>query len=432
MTLSDLGAEVWTIGHSGGDEVRKCVPPVVNGQSCYFLCMNRNKKSIALDLSKPQGQQLARGLALKADVLTEDFKTGHMKKFVLDYEAFSAQNPRLIYCSLTGYAPMGPYATDPGYDIIAEAVGGFMRITRPKADLNSTETPEPCKAGVAVTDIMAGLYAHGAILASLLQRHKTGQGELIHCNLLSTQMTALANIASNYLNAGVEGRPWVTEHESIVPYQVFRTKDGRHYIVGAGDDNGFRELCRLLELPELADSPDYATNRDRVKNRKSLLRILGGKFASNDLNYWRKTIRSEKFPSGPVNTVGEAFAHEQVQHLGLIQAVVHPSYGRVKVTGPPVLYRYMTNEVRSAPPLLDEHTSEVLRKELGWKSIIWGSFTTLSIRATAVSRSQYRHMVNEVRSAPPMLGEHTSEVLRKELGLTEGEISRLQRDKVIQ
>ncbi|KAH7703298.1 caiB/baiF CoA-transferase protein [Aphelenchoides avenae] len=256
MILSDLGAEVWKIERPGsGDEVRKWVPPMVNGQSCYFLCVNRNKKSIALDLSTPQGQQLARGLAQKADVLLENFETGHIKKFGLDYESLSAQNPRLIYCSLTGYGPTGPYASDPGYDVIAEAVGGFMGTTRPKADPERTEAPEPCKAGVAVTDMMTGLYAHGGILVALLQRHKTGQGELIHCNLLSTQITALANIASNYLNAGVEGRRWSSEHGSIVPYQAFRTKDGRHYVVGAGDGNAFRELCRLLELRELADSP---------------------------------------------------------------------------------------------------------------------------------------------------------------------------------
>ncbi|KAH7712104.1 caiB/baiF CoA-transferase protein [Aphelenchoides avenae] len=271
MILRDLGAEVWKIERPGsGDEVRKWVPPAVNGQSCYFLCVNRNKKSIALELSKPQGQVLARGLALKADVLLENFKTGHMSKFGLDYEALSAQNPQLIYLLAYRLRANGTIRFQSG---IRRHCGSRRRLH--------------------------GLYAHGVILAALLQRHKTGQGELIHCNLLSTQITALANIASNYLNAGVEGRPWGTEHESIVPFKAFRTKNGRHYVVGAGDNDAFREVA------------------------------------------WASGT-----PASPVNTVGEAFAHEQVHHLGLVQYVIHPSYGRVNTVPPPKcarLVHYLAN-----------------------------------------------------------------------------------------
>ncbi|KAL3113561.1 hypothetical protein niasHT_017117 [Heterodera trifolii] len=233
MILSDLGAEVWKIERPGvGDDSRLFTPPEINGQSCYTLGLNRNKKSIAMNLAHPEAQNLAQKLANKADIVIENFKTG--------------------------YGPQGPCANDPGYDVIAAAVGGFLGITGLKGG-----DQEPVKAGVAVTDLAIGLYAHGAILAALFHRIKTGKGQHINCNLFSTQLAMLTNIASNFLNAGIEGRPLGTEHESIVPYQAFRTKDNRFFVVGAGNDQKFKKLCEKMDFPELCHSSDYKTNADR-------------------------------------------------------------------------------------------------------------------------------------------------------------------------
>ncbi|KAI1730972.1 coA-transferase family III domain-containing protein [Ditylenchus destructor] len=358
-----MGAEVWKIERPGtGDDVRSWIPPSVNNQSSYFITLNRNKKSVAVNLAHRDGQELMRKLSIKADVLLENFKTGQMTKYGLDYQTLTEFNPRLIYCSLTGYGSTGPYAHDPGYDVIAEAVGGFMSIT------GSKETQEPCKAGVAVTDMLTGLYAHGAILAALLDREKSGFGQLIQCNLLATQIVALLNIGSNYLNAGMEGRAWGTEHESIVPYQAFKTKDGRYYVIGATTPEAFKELCTLLGVPHIADMPKFQTNKDRVINREELLKIISERFLLEDLAHWKKVLRSRKFPSGPVNSIKDAYDHEQVQHLGLMQNISHPTYGTIKITGPAVQFSRSENKVRSAPPTLGEHTIEVLSKELDLSS----------------------------------------------------------------
>nr|CAD2167769.1 unnamed protein product [Meloidogyne enterolobii] len=200
---------------------------------------------------------------------------------------------------------------------------------------------------------MTGLYAHGAILAALLHRDKTGKGQQIQCNLLSTQLATLINIGSNYINAGIEGKPWGTEHESIVPYQAFRTKDGRYYV-----------LCTKMEMPELANNPEYTTNSDRVKNREKLLKKFKEKFLTKNLEFWKNKLKSKSFPSGPVNTIKEAFEHEQTKYLDLVKIMEHPKYGNVKVVGPPVKYSNTENQVRTAPPLLGEHTCEVLSQEL--------------------------------------------------------------------
>uniref|UniRef100_A0A914NXX7 Uncharacterized protein n=1 Tax=Panagrolaimus davidi TaxID=227884 RepID=A0A914NXX7_9BILA len=318
--LGDLGAEVWKIERPGsGDESRSYIPPSINGQSCYFACVNRNKKSIALNLNNEEGQ------------------------------------------SIVSYGSYGPYANDPGYDVILEGVGGFMKNTGP---ING----EPCKAAIAVTDIMTGLYAHGAILAALYYRERTGRGQKIDCNLLSTQMSMMLNLASNYLNAGTEARPWGTEHESIVPYQAFETSDGRYYVAGAGNNAAFKELCKSMKLKELIDDPRYKSNKDRVENRETLIATLSKRFKEESFLYWNENLRTTKFPSGPVNSISEAFQHPQVHALKLVQTVTHPKYGSVKVVKPPVEYSDIENEVRSAAPLLGEHTVEILQQQLGFDS----------------------------------------------------------------
>ncbi|KAF7632436.1 hypothetical protein Mgra_00008131 [Meloidogyne graminicola] len=370
MILGDLGANIWKIERPIiGDESRSFYPPLINGQSCYNISLNRNKKSLAINLANIEGRELAKRLSMRADILIENFKTGYMNKFGLDYNTLKIDNPKLIYCSITGYGPDGPYANDPGYDVIASAVGGLLGITGPKGENYG-------KPGVAVIDLMTGLYAYGAILAALLHREKTGNGQQINCNLLATQIATLINIGSNYLNAGIEGKPWGTEHESIVPYQAFLTKDFRYYVVGAGNDGAFSELCTKMEMPELANNPKYATNSDRVKNREELLNKFKEKFLTQNLEYWKIKLRSKSFPSGPVNTIKEAFEHEQIKHLDLIKIMEHSIYGKINVIeiynllkiinylGPPVKYSEIENKVQTAPPMLGEHTCEILSKEL--------------------------------------------------------------------
>ncbi|KAI6213047.1 hypothetical protein M3Y94_00103100 [Aphelenchoides besseyi] len=368
--LADHGATVWKIERPGlGDEVRRWQPPVVNGQSCYFLTVNRNKKSVALNLGHAEGRSIARKLASKADVVIENFKTGQMEKYDLSYEQLSEINPKLVYCSITGYGSTGPFAADPGYDVISEAIGGFMSITGPSDG-------EPCKAGTAIIDLLTGVHAYSGILMALLARHQNGGvGQRVECNLLSTQIAALANVASNYLNSGLVGKRWGTSHESIVPYQAFKTRDNRYYVVGAADNKSFASLCELLELPELALNTDYSTNAKRVENREKLLAVLSYAFAEHDLEYWKTKLRNGQFPCGPVNNVAEAFAHEQVEHLKLVQEVTHPSYGTIKTVGRTVKYSNIENDVRTAPPLLGEHTIEVLKDELGFNETELNSLT---------------------------------------------------------
>ncbi|KAI6190749.1 Succinate--hydroxymethylglutarate CoA-transferase [Aphelenchoides bicaudatus] len=357
--LGDLGATIWKIERTKtGDEVRRWTPPEVNGQSCYYLAVNRSKKSISLNLATNKGQQIARNLALKADVLIENFKTGQMKKFGLDYESLSTKKPDLIYCSVTGYGSTGPYANEAGYDVIAEAIGGFMSIT-------GSVDGEPCKAGVAIIDLLTGTHLFASVLGALLHKERTGAGQKIGCNLLATQISALANIGSNYLNAGIVG-----DRNTSLLFRIKHSKQkiSRYYVIGAGDDSAFKKLCLIMQLDELAQNSNYETNAKRVENRVPLLKTLSDKFLEHDLAYWIETFKSSKLPSGPVNSVAEAFEHEQVKHLKLVQELFHPNYGKVKTVGNTVTYSTLKNEAQNAPPLLGEHTEEVLKEELGISS----------------------------------------------------------------
>uniref|UniRef100_A0A914W6I9 CoA transferase n=1 Tax=Plectus sambesii TaxID=2011161 RepID=A0A914W6I9_9BILA len=354
MLLGDLGAEVWKVERPGvGDDTRNWKPPAVNGESCYFMSINRNKKSVAIDLKHPKGQQLARQLAAKCDVVLENFKPGNLKRLGLDYDTLSAQSPQLVYCSITGYGQTGPWANKGGYDVIAEAVGGLLHITGP-AD------GEPCKAGVAVVDMLTGLYAHGAIMAALMQRQATGQGQAIDCNLMATQIATLVNIGSNYLNAGIDGRRWGTAHESIVPYQAFKTSDQKWFVVGAGNDAAFAELCALVQLSDLALSPLYKSNADRVHNRSLLIDTLSQRFAEQPLQFWEKAFENATLPNGPVNNMEGAFNNPQVKHLDLVKSLLHPKAGPIKMTGPAVRFSQADNVIRLPPPSLGQHTKEVL------------------------------------------------------------------------
>lgn len=291
-------------------------------------------------------------------MLVENYVPGKLKSFGLDYESLRKMNPSLIYCSITGYGSEGPYAKRPGYDVIAASVGGLMDITGP-------EDGAPCKVGVAMTDLATGLYAHGAILAALLHRNATGEGQKIDADLLSTQVASLINIGSNFLNAGKETKRWGTAHESIVPYEAFKTSSG-YLTVGTGSDSQFVSLCKLMKVEHLSSDPKYLTNKDRVANRKSLIETLSEIFAQKSNKEWMMVFNEAPFPVGPINSVREVFEDPHIQEIDIVKTVEHPLAGPVKVVGPPVKYSNIKNDVRRAPPALGQHTDEVLKEVLGY------------------------------------------------------------------
>ncbi|XP_040921652.1 succinate--hydroxymethylglutarate CoA-transferase isoform X1 [Toxotes jaculatrix] len=363
MILGDLGAEVIKVERPGaGDDTRAWGPPFVGSESAYFLSVNRNKKSIAVDLKHPRGAEIIQELTGVCDVLVENYLPGKLDQMGLGYEQLSGVNPRLIYCSISGYGQTGPQSQSPGYDSIASAVSGMMHIT-------GSEDGEPVRPGVAMTDLATGLYAHGAVMAALLQRHKTGRGVHIDCNLLSSQVSCLSHIAANYLNAGKEARRWGTAHESIVPYQGFKTKDG-HIVVAAGNDKQFVKVCQVLELMQLMEEPQYKTNKLRVQNRTQLLHTLSQRFLQEKTADWLRRFEGSGVPVGPINSIQEVFSEPQVKHNGLIQEMDHPTAGRIAVPGPAVRFSSFTPGGPTPPPLIGQHTVQVLRETLSYSDDI--------------------------------------------------------------
>ncbi|XP_026869074.2 succinate--hydroxymethylglutarate CoA-transferase isoform X3 [Electrophorus electricus] len=340
MILGDLGAEVTKVERPGlGDDTRTWGPPFVGEESAYFLSVNRNKKSIAVNLKDPKGAKLVKELARISDVLVENYLPGKLDEMGLGYKQLSEVAPQLIYCSITGYGQTGPQSHKPGYDSIASAASGMMHITGP-------EDGEPVRPGVAMTDLATGLYAQGAVMAGLLQRQKTGRGVHIDCNLLSSQVACLSHIAANYLNAGKEARRWGTAHESIVPYQGFRTKDG-YLVVAAGNDLQFFKVCNVLSLNELAEDPKYKTNTLRVQHRQALLELLSERFSEEPTAEWLRRFEGTGVPCGPINTVQQVFSNPQVAHNGLIMEMDHPTSGRIAV--PETFFLLFPHITRKSP-----------------------------------------------------------------------------------
>ncbi|CAO1305988.1 unnamed protein product [Diamesa serratosioi] len=362
MILSDLGADVIKVEkpYTGGDESRKWGPPFINNDpqndSVYFLATNRNKRSICVDLKK--GVDVIYDLAKSCDVLIENYVPGKLDEFNLGYDQIKKIVPSIVYCSITGFGSVGPYAKRPGYDVIAASMGGLLHITGDK------DGP-PSKVGVAMTDIATGLYAHGAILAALLQRTKTGKGQKIDVDLLSTQVSCLINVGVNYLNANKEATRWGTEHESIVPYQAFKTKDG-YLTVGAGSDVQFKSLCSLLNVPEIAVDPKFHNNLERVKNRTELIAILTILFVTKPNSHWIKLFETAPFPHAPINNLEQVFDDPHLKEIGLVKTLKHSVAGDIKVVGSPVVYSDASNTARTAPPTLGQHTDEVLKTILNY------------------------------------------------------------------
>ncbi len=369
QNLADLGADVIKIERPGvGDDTRAWGPPFLKDgdgrdteESAYYLSANRNKRSVEADMATPAGAALIRELAAVSDILIENFKVGGLAKYGLDYDSLKQINPRLIYCSITGFGQDGPYAQRPGYDFMIQGMGGLMSITGERDDLPGGG---PQKAGVAVTDIVTGMYATVAILAALQERHNSGLGQHLDIALLDSHVAMLANQNSNYFNSGVAPQRAGNAHQNVVPYQVFAASDG-HLIVATGNESQYRAYCRAIGAPELGDDPRFATNRMRLANRDLLVGLLTEIMRQGKRDDWIAKLEAVGVPCGPINDIAQALAHPQAQARQLRRDLPHPAGGIAAVTASPLRLSDSPVTYRRAPPLLGEHTEEVLREVLG-------------------------------------------------------------------
>lgn len=355
QTLADLGARVIKIEHPGrGDDTRHWGPPYHakgdNQESAYFLCANRGKESVAVDLSDARGQSIVRDLAKRADILIENFRVGGLAQYSLDYDSIQQINPAIVYCSISGFGQTGPYAQRPGYDFIVQAMSGLMSITGDSG---------PTKTGVAVSDIFAGLYATIGILGAYLKAKETGQGERIDISLLEAQLATLANQSLNYLVSGESPGLSGNAHPNIVPYQVFNTAD-HAIVIAVGNDRQFDSLCKVIGNPELSAKSRYATNPARVHNREQLVQLIAEVLVTRDAAHWLKALEQHGVPAGPVNTIGQAFADRQVLDRGVVEHLDRADLGLVPTVRSPL--RFQNSDVRSdrAPPALGDSTYSVL------------------------------------------------------------------------
>jgi len=360
--LADMGAEVIKVEKPGtGDDTRAWGPPYLKdvdgletSESAYFLSTNRGKRSIAIDITTPEGQKIVRKLASEADIFLENFKVGGLEKYRLDYDAIAKINPALIYCSITGFGQTGPRADEAGYDFMIQGMGGLMSFT-------GNQEHGPTKTGVAIADLTTGMYAAIAILGALHHRHQTGLGQFIDMALLDVQASWLANQGMNYLIGGTQPKLRGNAHPNIVPYQSFDTKDG-HIIVAVGNDRQFEKFCKVLGQPDLAG--EYKTNRDRVERRDQLVPVLIEAFKAKTRDQWLEEMKANKIPAGPINNLEDVFADEQIKHRGLVRHLDHPLSGKVPQVATPIKYSKTDLEYKTPPPMLGQHTDDVL-SELG-------------------------------------------------------------------
>ena len=364
--LGDLGAEVIKVERPGvGDDTRKWGPPYLKDkdgrdttESAYYLAVNRNKRSITLDITKPEGQEVALRLIEHCDVLIENFKVGDLARRGLGYEQLRERFPRLIYCSITGFGQTGPYKDRPGYDYMAQAMGGIMSVT------GDADGP-PMKVGVGIADIMTGMYATSAILAAIHHRTVTGKGQYIDMALLDAQVAWLSSSGQNYLTSREPVPRFGNAHPNIVPYQVFPSADG-HVVIAAGNDAQFRRLCDFANLPELADDERFATNAARIRNRDALIPLIEKAVVRHPSTHWLEGLEGVKVPACPINTIAEVFADPQVRHRGMEIALTHPeSETATPLIASPIKMSATPPEYRRAPPTLGQHTAEVLGEMLG-------------------------------------------------------------------
>jgi crotonobetainyl-CoA:carnitine CoA-transferase CaiB-like acyl-CoA transferase len=372
QNLADLGAEVFKIERPGsGDDTRTWGPPFLRdadgrdtSESAYFLCANRNKQSVAIDMSTPEGAALIREFAKSCDVVVENFKVGGLKKYGLDYASLSELNPRLVYCSVTGFGQSGPLSQRAGYDFLIQGMGGLMSIT---GEPDSVAGGGPEKVGVAVTDLMAGMYATTGILAALMEREKSGLGQHLDIALLDCQLAMLANQSMNYLTTGIAPRRMGNAHPNIVPYQTFAASDG-HVIIACGNDSQFRALCTAMNVPELAIDARFATNSGRSVNRAELLPQLAAVFMTRTREAWVAALEACGVPCGPINDIEQAFGSDQAVYREAAREIAHPVAGVAPTVASPLRLSATPVEYNQAPPMLGQHTNVVLREVLGLDS----------------------------------------------------------------
>ncbi|HHH41027.1 MAG TPA: CoA transferase [Chloroflexi bacterium] len=359
MLLADYGAEVIKVEAPGrGDDTRHWGPPWAGGESAYFLAVNRNKRSLTLNLKHEEGRRILRELVARSDVLIENFKVGTTRRLGLDYESLRPLNPGLIYCSITGYGQTGPYRDRPGYDFVIQAEGGIMSITGPAEG-------EPHKVGVAIVDITAGLFAATAILAALHHRERTGEGQYIDVALLDAQVAWLANVAQNYLVSGETPRRYGNAHPNIVPYEVFPTADG-YIAVGIGNDRQYRRFCQVAGRMDLWEDERFQTNPGRVEHREELVPRLQALFRTRPTAAWLELLHEAKIPAGPINDVAQVLNDPHVLARGMVQTVDHPTAGTIRLVGPVAKLSATPAAIRRPPPLLGQHTEEILTGLLGY------------------------------------------------------------------
>ena len=369
QTLADLGAEVIKVERPvTGDDTRSWGPPFLKdrdgeptSESAYFACANRNKKSLTVDMTQPQGQDVIRRLVERADILIENFKLDGLKQYGLDYASLRELNPRLIYCSITGFGQTGPYASRAGYDFLIQAMGGLMSITGQK---DSEPGAGPQKVGVALTDILTGLYSTVGILAALSHRQRSGQGQRLDMALLDVQIASLANQASNFLVGGESPVRMGNAHPNIVPYQDFPTRDG-YMVIAVGNDAQFTRLCQAAGHPEIASDPRYKSNKDRVQNRQALISLMKAFTVTRSTQEWITDLEVVGVPCGPINNLEQVFADPHVKARQIHQQLEHPSMGTVSSVASPIRLSETPVQYRMAPPLLGEHTQELLCNLLG-------------------------------------------------------------------
>jgi crotonobetainyl-CoA:carnitine CoA-transferase CaiB-like acyl-CoA transferase len=372
QTLADLGADVIKIERpmkngTGGDDTRGWGPPFLkdrNGadtaEAAYYLGTNRNKRSVTVDIATPDGQALIRQMAAQCDVFIENFKVGDMARYGLDAETLRTLYPRLVYCSVTGFGQTGPYAERAGYDYAIQGMGGLMSVTGERDDLPGGG---PQKVGVAVADLFTGMYATVAILAALRHRDATGEGQAIDMALLDTQVAMLANLGANFLTTGIAPKRIGNAHQNIVPYQVFETADG-HLILAVGNDSQYAKFCDVAGRPDLAQDPRFIKNADRVRHRAVLVPQLAEVLKTRRKHDWLSALEAAKVPCGAINDLGEVFADPHVQSRQMTVAMPHPLTDALRLVASPMKLSATPVQYRRAPPLLGEHTDEVLQ-ELG-------------------------------------------------------------------
>lgn len=378
QTLGDLGADVIKVERppgdvgAGGDDTRHWGPPFLKdsagadtSEAAYYLGTNRNKRSITVDVATADGQALIRRIAKQSDVFVENYKVGDMARYGLDFASLRAINPRLVYCSITGFGQTGPYRSHAGYDYAIQGLGGLMSVTgASRAEIADDQSGGgPQKVGVAVADLFTGMYATTAILAALRHRDLTGDGQAIDMALLDTQVAMLANLGANYLVTGVAPQRMGNAHQNIVPYQVFEVADGQ-MILAIGNDGQFSRFCDVAGQPQIAKDPRFTRNADRVRHRDTLVPILATLMKERGRSVWLASLEAAKVPCGPINDLADVFADPQVRARAMTVQMAHPLAGQVQLVASPMKFSATPIQYRRPPPLLGEHTSEVLR-ELG-------------------------------------------------------------------